>query len=34
VEFVQNIATNAAQRMELFVNATNGRLDGVDWQIG
>jgi hypothetical protein len=34
VEFVQTIATNAAQRMELFVNATNGRLDGVDWQIG
>ena len=34
VEFVQIVPTNAAQRMELFVNAGNGRLDGVDWQIG
>jgi len=34
VEFVQAIPTNAANRMELFVNATNGRLDGVDWNIG
>lgn len=29
----QNIPTNQANRMELFVDA-RGRLDGVDWNIG
>ena len=33
-EFVQSIPTGAANRFELFVNPGNGRLDGVDWQIG
>lgn len=30
----QNIPTNQAGRMELSINPTNGRLDGVSWQIG
>jgi hypothetical protein len=30
----QAIATNQANRMELFINPDNGRLDGVDWSIG
>lgn len=34
VEFVQPVPTNAASRLELFVNPDNGRLDGIDWQIG
>jgi len=33
-EFVQSIPTGAANRMELFINATNGRLDGISWSIG
>lgn len=32
--FQQNIQTNQANRMQLFINPTNGRLDGVSWQIG
>jgi hypothetical protein len=29
-----DIATNQAQRFQLTINPTNGRLDGVDWMIG
>ena len=29
-----NIPTNQANRFELNINPTNGRLDGVDWQVG
>jgi hypothetical protein len=32
--FAQNIPTGAATRMELFINATNGRLDGIEWHLG
>ncbi len=29
----QNVPTNTASRMELFINPDNGRLDGVTWSI-
>lgn len=30
----QAIPTGAATRLQLTINPDNGRLDGVDWQIG